>query len=836
MSARVFYISIFLSLLSLFSISGPLSASPPVIIEERTSELNLLPHLEILKDSRNRYSVEDLNRKEISDMFISSRGRYPLFPFSSAAYWIRFRVENRMEGDYNWRLEISNPLLNTIDIYQLDGTGRITVREKSGELQPFSRNKLNQRRFLFKFTEGAGKSQVYYIRVRTESFIYPSLTLYSAETFNKVNERNQVAQGIYFGALLVMIVYNLLIFISLRDRSYLYYVLYYLVSLLFNLSLSGLAFRYLWPESTWWVTKNLPAYMFMLIILGIQFSRSYLELSREIPEQDNLFKGIMIISGILIPASFFFEYPVMLRIGISMVIITIALIFLALYRIIRRKYRPARFLLFSLGFLCAGSLVYALKTVSVIPDNFFSRGAYQLASLLEVVTITLGLADRINYKKKESENMRIVLEKLVNQRTDELNTALKKMKLKDRELQIELNLAANIQDGILPETPYSVRGINIDAYLSAMGKVSGDFYDIFQMSGGYLGVVAADVSGHGMPAAFITAMAKINFSEAIQNNLFPADIFRQVNTELVNVIKTDDFLTAFFLVISPSFEIFYCNGSFLHPMLLRKDDLTIKKLDTNGLFLGSLLRANEMYEDGREQLEYGDRILLYSDGIIESRNRDGEIFGEKRLRLLFLQTSHQPVSDARKRIIDEWKKFTENREQTDDVSFLIIEIDPEYKNLIKYRDEGFRLLAMGKIKEAIDILELAVDIDGDDEKSHLYLGESYLKDRNYLKAVEHLNRYLKNNEIDANVWYHLAQAYFNLGNYTMANETALKAAKLRSDSADVLVLSGLSLRDLGLHQEAKKVWERLLLVEPNNQLAIMELEMINNSEKKDEHH
>jgi tetratricopeptide (TPR) repeat protein len=243
-----------------------------------------------------------------------------------------------------------------------------------------------------------------------------------------------------------------------------------------------------------------------------------------------------------------------------------------------------------------------------------------------------------------------------------------------------------------------------------------------------------------------------------------------------------------------------------------------------------------MYEDGREQLEYGDRILLYSDGIIESRNRDGEIFGEKRLRLLFLQTSHQPVSDARKRIIDEWKKFTENREQTDDVSFLIIEIDPEYKNLIKYRDEGFRLLAMGKIKEAIDILELAVDIDGDDEKSHLYLGESYLKDRNYLKAVEHLNRYLKNNEIDANVWYHLAQAYFNLGNYTMANETALKAAKLRSDSADVLVLSGLSLRDLGLHQEAKKVWERLLLVEPNNQLAIMELEMINNSEKKDEHH
>ncbi len=836
MTARVILISILFSIIIAFSAGGSLSAASPLIINEQVDELPLNPYLEILKESKERFSIDDFKKKEISDLFASSRDLYPPFAFSSAAHWFRFRVKNRMKSDYNWFLEISNPMLNNIQIYLLDGKGRITGREKSGGDYPFSQKKISHRNYVFNFTEKAGKEQVYYIRIQTKYFVNPSFTLYSDEAFHKVNDREQVALGIYFGALLVMIIYNLFIFFSLWDRSYLYYVLYYSVSLLFNLSLTGLAFRYLWPESTWWVTKSFPVYIFMLMILGIQFSRSYLELPRLIPEHDNIFKGIILISGILIPLSFFTDFPFILRIGISLMVITIALVFIAIYRIMNRRFRPARFLFFSLGFLCTGTLIYALKSFSVIPDNFFFRAAYQAASLLEVVTITLGLADRINFKKKESENMRMNLENLVNRRTDELNTALKKMERKDKELQIELGLAANIQDGILPPMPYSVRGININAFLSAMGKVSGDFYDIFQMNGGYLGVLAADVSGHGMPAAFITAMAKINFSEAIQNNLFPADIFRQVNSRLVDVIKTDDFLTAFFLVISPSYEIFYCNGSFLHPMLLRKDDLTIEKLDTNGLFLGSLLKANQMYEDGRDQLNYGDRILLFSDGIIESRNIHNEPFGEERLKDLFIRTGELSLSDVRKKIIDDWRNFTKDRDQVDDVSFVIIEIDPIYENLTKYRDEGFKLLALGNVKEAIELLKLAVEIDSDDEKSHLYLGESYLKDRNYLKAVEHLNIYLKNNVIDANVWFHLAQAYFNLGNYVMANETALKAAQIRSDSADVLVLSGLSLRDLGHHREAKKVWERLLILEPNNQLALMELDMINSIEKKDEHH
>lgn len=836
MTARVFVISVFLfSVFSLFFIK-PLSAASPVIINEPIEELCLQTHIEILKESKKKYSIEDLKRKDISEMFVPFRDRYPLFAFSSAVYWIRFSVENRMKTDYSWFLEISNPLLNTIDIYLLDPKGRVILRKISSDPYSFSHKKINHRNYVFSFTEKAGKDQVYYIRIQTEYFVNPSLIMYSAKTFHKVNDRDRVSLGIYFGALLVMIIYNLFIFLSFWDRSYLYYVLYYSASLLFNLGLSGLAFRYFWSESTWWVTRSFPVYIFILTILGIQFSRSYLELSQKIPEHDNIFKGLMVISGILIPVSFFFNLPFMLRISISLMVITISLVFVAVYWVMNRKFRPARFLLFSLGFFCVGIVIYVLKSVSVIPDNFFSRASYQVASLFEVVTITLGLADRINFKKKESENTRIILERLVSQRTDELNTALKKMKRKDMEFQIELGLAANIQDGILPETPYSARGINIDAFLSGMGKVSGDFYDIFQMSGGYLGVVAADVSGHGMPAAFITAMAKINFSKAIQNNLFPADIFRQVNRELIHVIKTDDFLTAFFLVISPSFEVFYCNGSFPHPMLLRKENLTIEMLNTNGLFLGSLLRANDMYEDGQDQLNYGDRILLFSDGIIESMNRNNEIFGEKRLRELFIQTSKMPVSDARKSIVNKWRSFIQDREQTDDVSFLIVEIDPAYENLIKYRDEGFRFLTIGKIKEAIEILKLAIEIDSNDEKCHLYLGESYLKDRNYIKAVEHLNIYLKNNEIDANVWYHLAQAYFNLGNYTMANETALKAAKLRSDSADVLVLSGLSLRDMGHNREAKKVWERLLCIEPNNQLALMELKMINDVEKKDEHH
>jgi len=360
-----------------------------------------------------------------------------------------------------------------------------------------------------------------------------------------------------------------------------------------------------------------------------------------------------------------------------------------------------------------------------------------------------------------------------------------------------------------------------------MGKVGGDFYDIFHMKGGYIGILVADASGHGMPAAFLTALAKISFDEAIQGYLFPADIMRQVNNELITAIKTDDFVTAFFVVISPAFEVFYGNASHQKAIVLRSDGRAIEEWDTNGLFLGALEEANDMYAEGQDVLHYGDRLVMYSDGMIDAKNGSNESFGEARFKNLIKDTADLPLQEAKDRIIAEWDSFTGQMPQTDDATMVIIEIDPAYSRLFEYRDRGFKLLSEKKFDEAIVELKQALEINGMDEKTHLYLGECYLKNGSFEKSVEHLQQYLKNNEVDANVWFHIADAYYKNGKYAMAYKSALMASQLRNSFTDALAVCGHSLMKLDNPAEAVKFWNRILAYDPGNRTAKSELEKCN---------
>ena len=174
--------------------------------------------------------------------------------------------------------------------------------------------------------------------------------------------------------------------------------------------------------------------------------------------------------------------------------------------------------------------------------------------------------------------------------------------------------------------------------------------------------------------------------------------------------------------------------------------------------------------------------------------------------------------------MDEWMEFTKGTMRKDDVTLMIIEIDPAYKDLVDYRERGFSHLLHDKYDAAIEELEKALEINSKDEKTHLYLGECYLKNEDYAKSVEHLNRFLKKNEVDANVWYHLSQAYYNLGDYDLALKTSQKAAQLRNYFIEAMIISGLSLKNLDRMAEAEKVWMKVLIYDENNETAKKEVE------------
>jgi serine phosphatase RsbU (regulator of sigma subunit) len=334
-------------------------------------------------------------------------------------------------------------------------------------------------------------------------------------------------------------------------------------------------------------------------------------------------------------------------------------------------YMGLAFMLSNLTLAQALSLVLSSAALQVGASAFAILSLGQKGSLLLEIFYTgcfLPAALFIAYIAGEFNRQR----REVKHAKHTTETALTDLKERERYIDKELDIASDIQRGILPATPISYNGISIEAFYRSMDKIGGDFFDIIPMSGGHVCIFIADVSGHGIPAAFVSAIGKISFIEATQKNLFPRDILARVNTALLETIKTQDYLTAFVAVISPSFEVFYTNASHHKAMVLRKRTAEIETWDTNGLFVGALENAGETYEEKHDMLDFGDRMLLFTDGLVEARNANEEQFGLSMLQETLMDSRDMSIREARTHIIRAWEEFVSDTPIRDDVTFLLM--------------------------------------------------------------------------------------------------------------------------------------------------------------------
>ncbi len=796
-------------------------ASKILHIDGDFKRIRLGSYLDISEDKTGKVTFKDIKKKFESKSFFNSNKELPSFGFTKSAYWTRFTFKNTFNKDKIWYLNIAYSLINHIDIYILhDDT--LIKHIKSGSSFPFHHRLIDNNDFTFRILQKANSTYTFYVRLKTNGLMNLFLTAYSPEEFIKSETYEHIAFGLFYGAIIILLFYNLFLYVSLRQSVYLYYILYYTTVLFFHLIINGFAYQFLWPNATWWGNNSVPIFYFLGEIFVIQFSIKFLDTKFYIPRIHTVLITIMVISMILLPLTFVIGYFYISRIAILISLVLALILTIASVMVFLKGHRQARFYTMAWVAFWISIIMYYLRIFSILPNNLFTIWFQQIASLIEMILISFGLADKINFIKNDLETLNLNLENIIETRTKELYFTIDELEKKDREMQIELELAGDIQQGIIPHVPAYHEGVKIEGYYNAMNKVGGDFFDIFHMQGGYLGILIADASGHGMPAAFITALAKISFSEVIQGHLFPADIFANVNEDMVDTIKTDDFLTAFLLVISPNFEVFYCNASHQKAMVLRKDEMNIEEWDTNGLFIGALTEAASTYEDKQDILQYGDRVLLYTDGIVEAKNTQMESFGMERLKKIFLETSFGSLEAVKEKIIHEILDFTGEKEQFDDITFVIIEIDPLYRYLFKYRDQGFKLLGDSKPTEAIEVLQKALDINPKDDTSHLYIGECYLQKKEYEKAVIHFQQYLNNNEYDANVWHHLGEAYFSLKDYDKSYRTSQKAIQLKNNFIDAMIVCAFSLQHLDRRGEAKEYWQKILQHEPENKIAQIE--------------
>jgi serine phosphatase RsbU (regulator of sigma subunit)/anti-sigma regulatory factor (Ser/Thr protein kinase) len=297
----------------------------------------------------------------------------------------------------------------------------------------------------------------------------------------------------------------------------------------------------------------------------------------------------------------------------------------------------------------------------------------------------LNLGPRLSEQDYSSEDHRL-LSSLAAQAAPALRVAQlarqQQAEARQRErIEQELRVARVIQQTLLPKSLPSISGWGLAADWRPARAVSGDFYDFIYFPDGRLGIVEGDVTDKGVPAALVMATTRSLLRSISESNSAPGEILAMANDKLCPDIPPNMFITCLFAVLDPERgEMLFANAGHNLPILQHNGHVT--QLLARGMPLG-LLPGME-YEEKMVRLEMGDRLLIYSDGLIEAHNTEHQMFGIPYLLDLLAAPSNQTSQMDGTQMIDvlvqSLQKFTgPDWEQEDDVTFVILEKSSQFE-------------------------------------------------------------------------------------------------------------------------------------------------------------
>ena len=241
-------------------------------------------------------------------------------------------------------------------------------------------------------------------------------------------------------------------------------------------------------------------------------------------------------------------------------------------------------------------------------------------------------------------------------------------------LRQELATARQIQASILPQNPPTPPGLSIATRYVPMTEVAGDFFDFAKVDPNKIGFLVADVSGHGVPAALVAAMVKVAFQTQAGHREGPARVLAGMNAILGHRLE-GQFVTAGYACIDTATGVMRYAGAGHPPLLLLKSGGEVEQIFQNGLILGPFPEAQ--YTSAERSLQAGDRILMYTDGIVEAFNQQDEDFGDQRLINLLFRNTSLSAEDFADHVLDEvraWAGVGRDGSLEDDLTMIVIDV------------------------------------------------------------------------------------------------------------------------------------------------------------------
>ncbi|WP_161626097.1 7TM diverse intracellular signaling domain-containing protein [Hugenholtzia roseola] len=673
----------------------------PFLLEKRDTIYSLGADLGYYLDSTWKADLAQIRLLDQKGNFLAHQNTTLNFGNAEYPVWCVLNLENKT-AQQDWILEIASPNLDVF-VCTPDSTGTYQCSEVIGRFQPYKKRSYRNNHLFFDIKLPQNQAQRIYLRGRSE-YMQFEVNVGTLSAFFERNHQSDFLYGIFYGFIVLIALYNLFLYLTVRDHNYFLYVLYLIFTGISSGQLKGFVFEYVCDDLNVFLGENGPITISVAGIFSMIFALSFLNIRQIIP---SLRWGYYFFMAVYVVAILVLWIPEK-GAAYASIFNQLSVFFGAFYliytaiRVYLRKYAPAKYFFTAWGIYMIFIVIFVLAGIGVLPYNNFTRHALEMGTVVEILLLSFALADKINFYKKEKEkaqaealriseeNRRItedqnkILEHRVQERTEELNLINEELSLnleqineqhrlieqKNQDITDSITYAKRIQEAMLPEKATFERLLpNSMVFFRPRDIVSGDFYFLVETQDAKAGkaivVAAVDCTGHGVPGAFMSLIANDLLHEIVVSKQItePDQILNLLDSGISKLLRQEE------TKVQDGMDIALCTlyqeesrlafaGAKNSLFYVEQGQPKIVKADSKGIGSTIAKEKNFRYQKHNIPILPNQTFYLYTDGYQDQfGGREGRKFMSKNFKQLLLQIHDLPFETQRQQLentLNQW--------------------------------------------------------------------------------------------------------------------------------------------------------------------------------------
>ncbi len=392
-----------LAILTMFlvaSISGIAGAGEPVAIDRITTPESMGLVINYVEDTTSTLSIFDITNDSESLAWQQGDAETLNKGYTHSTFWIHLPILNTTSREVNRLLEVGYPLLDYVELYSISD-GLIVTHFNTGDRHPLSSRAIEHRNFLFPIHLAPNEHRDIYLRVKSGSSLQVPISIASEVEFYTHDQADLIRKSVYYGMMLVMILFNLFLFISLKEKVYFYYIAFVFSFLSVQLFLHGIPAQYLWPD--WPYLQDLGILFFVpcIVLFTTLFTRYFLNLQESAPRANLFFMISGWVAMVNLVAGFILDYETSIKFSLAtVVVVSSACLYIGPY-LWSKGHTIARFYSLAWFSITLAAMVLAFSKLGWIPRTFLTENGLQFGSAMEAILLSMALADRLNSEREQ---------------------------------------------------------------------------------------------------------------------------------------------------------------------------------------------------------------------------------------------------------------------------------------------------------------------------------------------------------------------------------------------------------------------------------------------------